>query len=153
MKDRFSSDEWDLLTRLPMVVYGSVASADGIIDDTEVAQLAQDVATWDHLKDEMHREIAAELLDLDSDAVFEMALNVTPGQLEEMKAILRDKLTPDEYQGFMASLFIHGIRIARASGSGRLGLGDPICQDERDALATFVEVFELDMDSVSKQFG
>jgi hypothetical protein len=155
MKERFTQEEWQLLKLLPFQVFVLVAGADGRIDKEEVAQLQKDLRDAPFYKDVLHRELFVDILSSDINALIKEAADATKlaERAGKMKAILQQKLTPEEYQRFVGSMFINGLKVARASGGGILGLGDKVSEEEKRALTMFATVFELDVGSLSKLFG
>jgi len=154
MKEKFSQEEWELLKLLPFQVFIMVAGADGRIDKEEVAQLQKDFRDAPFYKDALHKELFIDILSSDINALIREAGNVTKllERSSQMKAILKQKLTPEEYQRFLGSMFMNGVKVARASGGGILGLGDKVSEEEKRALATFAATFELDLGNLSKLF-
>jgi len=154
MKEKFTQEEWQLLKLLPFQVFVLVAGADGRIDKEEVAQLQKDLRDAPFYKDLLHRELFIDILSSDINALITEAADVTKlaARASQMKAILQQKLTPEEYQRFVGSMFINGVKVARASGGGVLGLGDKVSEEEKRALALFAAMFDLDTANVSKLF-
>jgi len=154
MKEKFTQEEWQLLKLLPFQVFVLVAGADGRIDKEEVAQLQKDLRDAPFYKDLLHRELFIDILSSDINALITEAADVTKlaARASQMKAILQQKLTPEEYQRFVGSMFINGVKVARASGGGVLGLGDKVSEEEKRALALFATMFDLDTANVSKLF-
>lgn len=154
MKEKFTQEEWQLLKLLPFQVFVLVAGADGRIDKEEVAQLQKDLRDAPFYKDPLHRELFIDILSSDINALITEAADVTKlaARASQMKAILQQKLTPEEYQRFVGSMFINGVKVARASGGGVLGLGDKVSEEEKRALALFATMFDLDAANLSKLF-
>ena len=69
------------------------------------------------------------------------------------KAVLQKRLSPDEYQEFITSMFFFGLTIARASGGGMFGTGDPVSDDEKRGLAAVGAFYELDIDRLRRLSG
>ena len=155
MKEKFTKEEWELLKVLPFQVFVMVAGADGRVDKDELAQLKKDLRDAPCYKDPLHRELFVDILSSDIKALIKEATDVSKftERVNRMKAILKKKLTPSEYQRFVGSMFINGLKIARASGGGLLGLGDKVSKEEKLALVAFAAMFNLDMESLSKFFG
>lgn len=155
MKEKFTTEEWELLKLLPFIVFALVAGADKKIDQQEIAQLQKDLQDAPFYKDPLHKELTVDILTSDISGLISKATDVSKivDRSTQMKEILQTKLTTDEYQRFVASMFINGLRIARVSGGGVLGLGDKVGEEEKLALVMFATLFELDMQSVSKYFG
>ena len=154
MKEKFTQEEWQLLKLLPFQVFVLVAGADGRVDKEEVAQLQKDLRDAPFYKDPLHRELFVDILSSDINSLIREAADATklPARASQMKTILQQKLTPEEYQRFIGSMFINGVKVARASGGGVLGLGDKVSEEEKRALALFAAMFDLDAANVSKLF-
>ena len=155
MKEKFTHEEWQLLKILPFQVFIMVAGADGRIDKDEIAQLQKDLRDAPFYKDELHKELLIDILSSDINALIKEAGAATKvaERTSQMRTILQQKLTPDEYQRFLGSMFLNGLRVARASGGGALGLGDKVSKEEKGALVTLATIFELDLGSLSNLFG
>jgi hypothetical protein len=155
MKEKFSEVEWQLLKLLPFQVFILVAGADGKIDQDEIAQLQKDLRDAPFYKDPLHRELFIDILTSDINALIQEAADVSKltERASQMRTILKQRLTPEEYQRFLGSMFINGLRVARASGGGPLGLGDKVSEEEKRALTAFAAIFELDLSSLSKLFA
>lgn len=155
MRERFTQEEWELLKLLPFQVFVLVAGADQKIDEAEVAQLNEDLRTAPFYKDPLHRELFVDILTSDVNSLTKEAMDISRfvERANQIKVILREKLTPEEYQRFVASMFINGLKIARASGGGFLGLGDKVSAEEKRALFLFAAMFDLDLESLSRFFA
>ncbi|MBC7265112.1 MAG: hypothetical protein H5T64_12265 [Chloroflexi bacterium] len=155
MKEKFSTEEWELLKLLPFQVFALVAGADKKVDQQEIAQLQKDLQDAPFYKDPLHKELAVDILTSDVSALISKATDASKfvDRANQIKGILKVKLTTEEYQRFVASMFINGLRIARASGGGVLGMGEKVSEEEKVALVMFATLFELDLQSVSKYFG
>lgn len=155
MKEKFDAAEWELLKLLPFHIFVLVAGADSKIDQKEIDRMNEDIKSAPYYKDPLHRELALDILTSDVNALTKEAMD--PSQLlertQQIKIILKDRLTLDEYQRFVASMFICGLNIARASGGGLLGRGNPVSEQEKLALSAIAAMFELSVDSISKFFG
>ena len=154
MKEKFSQEEWELLKLLPFQVFYLVAGADGKIDQEEIGQLQKDLRDAPFYKDALHKELSLDILSSDIKALIREAGDITKlaERTRQIKAFLKQKLTPEEYQKFLGSMFMNGVKIARASGGGVLGLGDKVSAEEKRALAAFAATFELDLANLSKLF-
>jgi hypothetical protein len=154
MKERFSAEEWADLMFLPVAVFFMVAGADGKVDQKEILAFATDVGQGALLKDELHRELAIDVAG-NIQSILQRVSNLKLAQnfVERTKGFLRAKLSEEEYQRFTASLFISGVKIAKASGGGFLGLGDKVSKEEKTALAVFAASWGLDPQSLSKYFN
>lgn len=154
MKDKFTAEEWELLKMLPIMVFVLVAGADGKIDQKERNQLEEDIKGAPLYKDPLHQALGIDILTSDFGALLRNSMDSSKfaERAEKMKNILKDKLTKDEYDRFLGSLFINGLKVARSSGGGPLGLGDKVSDSEKHALALFVGMFGLDLSSIKKHF-
>ena len=154
MREKFTQEEWDVLKLLPFQVFVLVAGADQEVDKAEIAQLQKDLQEAAFYKDPLHRELFVDILSSDINALIKEAMDVSKfvERASQMKVTLRGKLTPEEYQRFVASMFINGLRVARASGGGLLGRGDKVSEEEKRALFLFATMFDLDLESISKFF-
>jgi len=155
MKEKFTTEEWGLLKLLPFHVFLLVAGADKNVDKEEIAQFDAEIKGAPFYKDPLHREIALDILTSDVGDLLRQAMDVSrfAERMTRMKTVLQTKLTHDEYQRFVGSLFINGLKIARASGGGPLGMGDKVSQEEKVALAALATMFELDVNTIAKNFG
>jgi hypothetical protein len=155
MKEKFTQKEWELLKLLPFHVFVMVAGADNEIDDKEIAQLNEDLRTAPYYKDPLHRELFVDILTSDLNALIRKAMDPSKllERVNEAKAVLKEKLTSHEYQRFVASMYINGLKVARASGGGLLGRGDKVSDEEKLALVTFAAMFDLDPGSMSEYFS
>jgi hypothetical protein len=155
MKEKFTPEEWSLLKILPFQVFVLVAGSDKKIDKKEIEQLQKDLQSAAFYKDPLHREVAVDILTSNVDALIKQAMDVSQfaARSSRVKTFLREKLTASEYQRFVGSLFVDGLKIARASGGGAFGLGDKVSDDEKLALAALATVFELDLQTLSEHFG
>lgn len=154
MREKFTQEEWALLKLLPFQVFVLVAGADQQVDKAEMAQLEKDLRDAPFYKDPLHRELFVDILSSDINALIKEAIDLSKfvERANQMKATLKEKLTPEEYQRFVGSMFINGLRVARASGGGVLGLGDKVSEEEKLALVTFAATFDLDLESISSSF-
>jgi tellurite resistance protein len=144
MKERFTTEEWQELRVIPVVSFYLVAGADGNVDKDEVTAFIKQVTMGAALKDELHRELAVDIAS-DLEGSLKAAEANVEGHVERAKAILSNKLSVDEYQKFIGSLFISGMKVAAASGG--------TSQEEKVALGAFAAVWGLDPSSLKKHFG
>ncbi len=154
MKEKFSQEEWELLKLLPFQVFYLVAGADGKIDQEEIGQLQKDLRDAPFYKDELHKELTIDILSSDIKALIKEAgkIDKLAERTRQIKECLKEKLTIKEYQKFLGSIFMNGVKVARASGGGVLGLGEKVSAEEKRALGAFAAIFELDLANLSKLF-
>lgn len=152
MIERFSPDEWELLKSIPMNAFLVIAGADGGLDANEAQTFMAEIGASTFLKDELHRELMAGMND-GFMSIMAAASEYTPESRERMKALLRARLSTDEYQRFFASVFISAIGIARASGGHAAGSAANANREEKEALIAWGVLWDLDPASVSKYFG
>lgn len=154
MKSRFTAEEWELLKLLPIKVFLMVASADGKIDEKEIAQFDENLRKAPYLLDPLHKELFVDLCTSDFSALINQATDQAKftDRLVKIKACLQEVLTPEEYERFVGSMFIGGCQIANASGGGFLGRGSKVSQEEQTALTNFANAFGLTPASLAKHF-
>lgn len=154
MKEKFTQEEWEHLKLVPLFAPILVAGADGKIDAAEQTEMERQVNNALTLKDPLHRELLSDLAHSDLGALLR-EVTATPRDqfLSKVKGVLKAKLTSDEYQRFIGSIFVNGIKVAKASGGGFLGLGDKVSEEEKKALAVFAAAFDLDPESLKKFFS
>lgn len=154
MKEHFTEPEWTLLKRLHFQVFALVAGSDGTIDRREMAELKRQLDTGGLVADPLHRRLLVDIVKDDPNSYrVDLTPNRMPGFASQVKEILRDHLSPSEYQGFVESLFASGLRVARSSGTNPLGFGRAVSKDERAALAAFAVQYDLDSDALQRRLG
>lgn len=147
IRDRFEVEEWDLVRTLPLQVFGFVAGADGTIDRNEVNDLIDQIAIWQHLKSPLHGQILQTYADeTDFWRILQHATSYADSldKAREIKAILKRRLSDDEYREFMASLFWSGLEFAQSSGGGPFGLLDTVSRAERKKLEVFADLYDIE---------
>lgn len=148
MKQRFSAEEWTALKLLALQFVGFVVLADGEIDDEEFTALNELIRDAPFYRDTLHRDLMLDLAqDRDLMKLLKEALarNTTIRGAPANKAILRKKLSPEEYNSFTRSLIGAAISIAQASGVGNAGQGKGISREEDLALDTLIGLYEIEM--------
>jgi hypothetical protein len=143
-KSRFGSD-WDLVMSVPFLFFGATAGADGTIDSAEAAELQRRMQGGAlGYKDPLHREVAAEFFStpVTIDQLITKANQAGP---DKVRSVLQKKLTTDEYQSYLGSVFIDAMGVARAS--------DGISPVELQALTTLATFFGVDIAGMQKRFG
>jgi hypothetical protein len=155
IKERFKRDEWELLKILPFQVFILVAASDANVDSAEVEQFQRDMSTAAMYKDVLHRELMLDVVQGDMQSLLKKAMDTSTftDRMRRMKSILQARLTMEEYQRFVASVFIDGLKIARASGGRPAGEGANISEDEKRALVVLAALFDLDINSLPKYYG
>jgi hypothetical protein len=155
MKERFTPEEWSLLKTLPFQVFVLVAGSDKKIDKKEIEQLQKDLQSAAFYRDPLHREVAVDILTSDIDALIKQAMDVSQfaARASRIKTFLHEKLSSEEYQRFVGSLFVDGLKIARASGGGAFGMGDKVSDEEKLALAALATLFDLDVNTLSQYYS
>lgn len=156
MKERFKPREWERLQLAPHQVFVLVACADGELHKKEFNRFVDELGDAAAFKNELHREIMVDALAdaaSEEDRIFERLNVVLESDVEQeirgWADMLQDRLTRDEFQDFVASLWIFGMGIARATG-GFLGFGKKINEHEWAALAALAEWTEVDLDRLQR---
>ncbi|MBA7707701.1 hypothetical protein ES703_116579 [subsurface metagenome] len=165
MRERFTEEEWRMLTDLPHDVFTFVAGADARVAKEEMAEFNDHFANTSVLEDPLYMEL---LHDMVSDAEHELAGSwmrldepgVTPQaepdrsqrflkRSQRIRAFLRGKLTDDEYRAFMVSLLAWADAVARATGGQHWNFADMSKQERaaRDLRAAFPVDSDLDIDA------
>ncbi|HEX6262591.1 MAG TPA: hypothetical protein VF097_07080 [Actinomycetota bacterium] len=150
MKERFTEEEWRGIMALPFAIFGVVAGADGTIDEQEVGEFTKRMLnpTWTY-KDAMHQELAVAVAGEDISVLIKEGMALDP---EPVKTALKEKLTQDEYQSFLGSVFIDELAVARASGGG-IFHKEKIGDEETEKLVGFAAYFGIDLPSVQRIFS
>jgi hypothetical protein len=154
MKEKFTSDEWELLKIFPFQIFVVVAGADLNIDEKEIEQFNKDLHIAPFYKDPLHKELFIDILSSDITKLLKKAMDVSKlvEHVNKIKNILKAKLTIDEYQRFTASMFVNAVKVAQASGGSIFG-GNKISDEEKRALLLLAGMFELDPGSIKKFFS
>lgn len=162
MKEKFTTAEWEQLRSLPFQVFVLVVMSDKKFDKEEAEQIAVRLAVAaGNDPDPLLRELAADLVGGGPAALeqaLQAAMDPAKSHPEEMKRVLRDNLSEDEYQSFMGSLFADAVNIARATG-GRGGIfkkkkkQGEIAADELKMLGGIAAFWEVDLPRVAARFG
>jgi len=155
MKEKFTPAEWQDLKMLPFIVYRDVAYADEEADEREMRELDRSLRS---AANPMLKELVMDVFrGTGSDPLIEStdpllaAMRAGPDDLQRIKRLLREKLTTDEYQAFLASIFQEAVAVARVSG-GFLGRGR-ISGSETRALESFASTFEVDPEVVRRMIS
>ncbi|HSQ37146.1 MAG TPA: hypothetical protein VLS92_04550 [Acidimicrobiia bacterium] len=143
-RDRFSQDEWKLVMSVPFLFFGTTAGADGTIDEAEAGELQRTMQTGAvAYKDPLHREVAAQFFStpVTLEELLQSAHKAGPDKIRE---VLRKRLTEDEYQRYLSSVWISAIGVAHVSG----GVSEP----ESKALTALAAFFGIDVAGIDKRF-
>jgi hypothetical protein len=163
MRERFTEDEWTLVRHVPADAFLMVAMSDGTMEDEEQAVFAQELTSAHLLMNPLHREVSEDL-DMNRGGhlseelqfqVAETAAEMVP-RIARTKTLLKEKLTEDEYQGFVGSVFVTGLKVARSAGGQKGGIfrkeTGPISDEEQKALVTFATAYEVDPQALQQYF-
>lgn len=145
MKERFTAEEWDILLGMPaqLIVGTAMVDHEGM-DSKEMVEAAARLAkaaTED--PDPLYRELARDFASSKRDATTDMSR----AQPERCKQILQDKLTEEEYQRFLISVWVDGIAVARSSGGKKRTFRkdiDPVSENEAKLLAGWAMFYGID---------
>lgn len=158
MRERFSDEEWALARHVPVDAFFMVALSDAKLEEKEIASFADELTHAEGMIDPLHREVAEDLdmgrgRQLQPELEFQAAENAAQMQVRiaNTKTLLREKLTQDEYQSFIASAAITGMKAARATGGGGLfHRKETVSDEEKTALMAFITTYELDPSALAK---
>jgi hypothetical protein len=147
MKERFTTDEWEIVRCVPIQAFGIVAGADMNLEQKEFEEFArrmlQGAMTY---KDPLHREVAQEFA---SDDLAKRIQKSSEVEVGTTKALLKGKLSAEEYQSFLGSIFIDALAVARATGTS----GAEVSEQEQTMLAAFGMAWEIDLAELQRIFG
>ncbi len=164
MRERFTDEEWGLVRHVPWDAFILVSLADKNVEEAEVTAFTETLDRAVTLTDPLHREIALEwaqggLEAMGDELRFEMTekADAMRTRFDRTKAILKDKLTRDEYQGFVLSVTINGLAVAAAAGGKKKKMfhkeEKPISEEEAGAVAAFATMFDVDMAALQARLG
>lgn len=143
-KARFGSD-WHLVMAVPFLFFGMTAGADGNIDDAEAAEMQRRMQGGAlGYKDPLHREVAAEFFSTPV-TMNDLLTKANQAGPEKIRSLLQKKLSTNEYQGYLGSVFIDALGVARASGG--------VSASETQALTALATFFGVDIAGLEKRFG
>jgi hypothetical protein len=156
MRERFTNEEWREVSHIPFDAFYFGAMADGKVEDAEVKAFVDSLERPGALKDPLHREImldhaAAGNPRVAEEMQFETSETATAMQARftRTKAMLKQKLSPQEYQAFFKSIWISAMAVAAASTEKKDHIWGkkkkPISKKEATALATFAAAWDIDL--------
>ena len=150
MKEKFETQEWKQLKKLPLQIFFMVAAADGNVDKKEIEELFAQIEKSATISNKLHREILLDIIDEDFDELLGEALDLEEcvETAESIKSILERRLTESEYKEFVTSMFSGAVRIAAASGGGFFRR-NPISDEEANALAIIAAIYDVDVEHIS----
>jgi hypothetical protein len=142
MREQFSSEEWSILSALPVHVFIRVAGADSNIDDAEMAQMKDSLRDAAQCEDALLAALLHDLHAQDLELAIARAAGVTQRDLDKARHLLQARLGAQRYQEFASTLYAHGERIAQASG-GFLGVGSKMSGSEKRALQSLAQTLGI----------
>jgi hypothetical protein len=153
MRERFSDGEWNDLLVLPFHLFAAVAIADGKIQPAELKEfLTRTTQGALGYKDQLHKEVARGIVDGDSGELLKAGTGQTGWDPGAVKAMMKEKLTSGEYQGFIGSMFIDLLNIAKASKKKKKGWfrkkEEDLGEDEQQRLAAIGMFWDLDLSTL-----
>ncbi|MGD2153473.1 MAG: tetratricopeptide repeat protein [Gemmatimonadales bacterium] len=135
-RERFTSDEWVLVCRVPFDAWAWFALAGGEAEKAELGKLRKmlDPAP---LEDPLHREMALDYAAGGTARIGEELKAIVDttdfeARSRRTKSILQDKLTKQEYQSFFKSVCMSAVEMAGAS------------RGWKEELATFADFWDFD---------
>lgn len=133
---QFSFEEFELLRRVPFVVFLMVACSDGKLDQKEVAKFVELLAGSGKYDNPLFTRIVTNVI-TDIPAMLNAVLGEQPdisAQLREVRRVVDARAGFEAGEAFAHVLLSMGHDIASASG-GFFGFGSKISKDEKAALA------------------
>ena len=119
MRERFTNEEWALVRHIPVDAFIFVASADNKIDAKEHEEFLWTLEHGAEIPNPLHSEIASDIaaggqVAITAEQQFIEAESVEDleARINRSKAILKEKLTRDEYQAFLLSVLRSGVLVA-----------------------------------------
>ncbi len=139
MIERFTDEEWQVLLTVPAHLLIHTTVTDDEIGTKEAEEVAERLANAavEH-REPLYHELARDLVD-DMESLMETVILVDPPR---SKQILQDKLSPEEYERFLLSVWIDGRGAAMASGS--------LSPEAGSLLVGWAEFYEVDLAKVIK---
>jgi hypothetical protein len=160
MREKFTNEEWRLVAHIPFDAFYFGAMADGKAEESEVKAFVDSLERPGALKDPLHREImldhaAGGMPRVAEEMHFETSETATAKQARfaRTKGMLKQKLSPAEYQAFFKSVWISAMAVAAASAEKKKRgpiwkpkpKDEPISDKEAMALATFAATWDIDL--------
>ncbi len=142
---QFSSEEWSLVHRAPILVFYYVAMADNQVEPDEVERLIDLFGTPERYESSVFTQVVSEFM---GDAQ-ELARTVSEvidaknedvqSQLAALQQCIDEKLNPKDSKAFKEALALLGVDIAAAAGDAEL----PVSKEEWAELEAFKKVLKL----------
>lgn len=148
MKERFNAADWETVKVLAFHLFAAIALADGKIQKEEMKEFGERLIRGAvAYKDPLHREVAQDLIAADLSGFAKSIADHGSFDPQAAKQILKDNLTTDEYQGFLGSIFVDLINIAKASTTrkGWFRKKVEIDEAEQQRLALIGMFWEIDV--------
>ncbi len=153
---RFTDEEWALVRHVPFDAFLLAALSDGELDPKEIEPFTDEIANAERLRNPLHREVASDIRagHMPEELALQARESATDmtARIEKTKTMLQEKLPRDEYQDFIGSCFVTGLKVARAAGghSGRFRHKDPVSDEEKAGLAAFAISYGLDPNALEQ---
>jgi len=153
-ENNFSAQDWSVLCYVPLWVFQEVAKADGTVSIRERNSLLNEINLNEAYKSGLAKEILAVLMHNWSTVIEKFNSQPKTYQQGLTKAceILNNFSDQKEVALFKTSMFIIGIKIAKASGE-RVNLFDDwrnIDELEKETLREIANLLELDSNTVRR---
>ena len=144
IRGKFEDKEWLTLQLAPFWVFNQVAHADGNIDKREKKYFVEFFQDAVNFNNSLVRRILVSISN-NFDGVNSSFLEESRGNFDGIKdaVALVDKISPEDSRKFRISMFVIGYKIANASGGVLLGLGDKICDSEKQSLDKISEILNF----------
>ncbi|MEM8593344.1 MAG: hypothetical protein AAGF06_00810 [Pseudomonadota bacterium] len=139
-----TASDFEVLQRVPFVVFFLVAGADGEVDKKEIVKFMKIMAG----KTSFEHPLLNQIIETVRDDMEEMSMSMQKEgvnyleELEAVRAIVDRSLTPEQANAFKISLFKLGQQIAEASG-GLFGFGAKIGKEEEMVLRVIAGTLEI----------
>ena len=148
MKEPFTPEEWQVVRAMPIQAFIVVAGVDGTVDQKETKEFTDRLSRGAvGYRDPLHREIAH---DLATGGLTDALQAVGTSDPAEARRLLRKHLSGEEYEQFVASVFIDCLAVANASGP-RFRRKKRIGDKEQKALAATAAFWEVNLDELVRR--
>lgn len=145
IQDKFTSEEWDVLSSSPISIFCLVAGADGSIDKKEFMEFAKIILGLKHFDHELIKAVYASTVD-GIEAKFNNViknLETIKSYVKRVRPILKGKVEDKVVDEFCKSLLFLGHKVASASG-GFLGFGSKVSKEEKEMLIRIATMLDVE---------
>ena len=140
---QFSDEEWALLLYLPVDAYWLAAATGDGLDRSATAMFGRLLDGAHTLPNQLLATLAGDVASSGTAELLRILSVESPGarasRMARTKSILRQKLSPAQYQRFLGLLLVMAHQMAKAAGM--------LSDRQQRALCSFADHYELDLQS------